>query len=226
MFKNGKMIDVANREYYNALSTNIKFLGHDTRVISISSVSPNEGKSIVSLNLAAALAHNDTKVLYIDADTRNSTFASRMRINEKIGGLTNYLAENYAIEEVIHKTDIQGLHIIHSGKYAVNPASLLQSKRFSQLIATLREHYQYIIIDTPPIGIVIDAAIITDSCDGSILVVEAGRIKKKSIKQAIYQLKQTKKPFLGIILNKVNVSRQHYGSYGNYGDYGQTEKKG
>ena len=89
------------------------------------------------------------------------------------------------------------------------------------MIETLRKYFDYIIVDTAPIGIVIDAAIITQKCDASILVTAMGEANKRDVQKAKQQLEQTGKPFLGVVLNKFDVQREKYGSYGGYGNYGK-----
>ncbi|HHK7020021.1 TPA: polysaccharide biosynthesis tyrosine autokinase CpsD, partial [Streptococcus pneumoniae] len=98
---------------------------------------------------------------------------------------------------------------------------LLQSKNFNDMIETLRKYFDYIIVDTAPIGIVIDAAIITQKCDASILVTATGEANKRDVQKAKQQLKQTGKLFLGVVLNKLDISVDKYGVYGFYGNYGK-----
>ena len=114
---------------------------------------------------------------------------------------------------------------MESGQIAPNPTGLLQSKNFTMMMEALRRHYDYIIVDTPPIGVVIDAAIIAQRCDGTVLVVESGTNRRKMVQKAKEQLEQTGTPFLGVILNKFNIKAAEYGSYGGYGSYGEYGKK-
>ena len=93
------------------------------------------------------------------------------------------------------------------------------------MIETLRKYFDYIIVDTAPIGVVIDAAIIAQKCDASILVTEASVTKRREVQKAKEQLEQTGTPFLGVILNKFNIQLEKYGSYGSYGNYGSYGKK-
>ena len=93
------------------------------------------------------------------------------------------------------------------------------------MIDTLRKYFDYIVVDTAPIGVVIDAAIITQQCDASVLVTAAGETNRRDVQKAKEQLEQTSKPFLGVVLNKFNTSVEKYGSYGAYGNYGNYGKK-
>ena len=129
------------------------------------------------------------------------------------------------MDQVLYTTEFPNLDIIESGQIAPNPTGLLQSKNFTMMMEALRRHYDYIIVDTPPIGVVIDAAIIAQRCDGTVLVVESGTNRRKMVQKAKEQLEQTGTPFLGVILNKFNIKAAEYGSYGGYGSYGEYGKK-
>ena len=211
-------------EYYNALRTNIQLSGDNLKVITISSVEPSEGKSTTSTNIALAFARAGYKTLLIDADIRNSVMSGVFKSREKITGLTDYLAGTQDLSNGLCETSVENLFMIQSGAVSPNPTALLQSTNFELMIETLRKYFDYIIVDTAPIGVVIDAAIIVQKCDASILVTEAGRTKRRDIQKAKVQLEQTGVPFLGVILNKFDVKREKYGSYGTYGSYGKRKK--
>ena len=204
-------------EYYNALRTNIQLSGDNLKVITISSVEPSEGKSTTSTNIALAFARAGYKTLLIDADIRNSVMSGVFKSRERITGLTDYLAGTQDLSHGLCETNIDNLFMIQSGSPSPNPTALLQSENFGVMIETLRKYFDYIIVDTAPIGVVIDAAIIVQKCDASILVTEAGGTKRRDVQKAKVQLEQTGIPFLGVVLNKFDVKREKYGSYGSYG---------
>ena len=212
-------------EYYNALRTNIQLSGEDIKIVSLTSVQPNEGKSTTSTNLAIAFARAGYKTLLIDADIRNSIMSGVFKSSAKITGLTAYLAGKTDLSQGLCETDVKNLFVIESGQSSPNPTALLQSKNFDAMMNILRRYYDYVIVDTPPIGLVIDAAIISQKCDASILVAESGSVKRKALQKAKEQLEQTGTPFLGVILNKYDVSGDRYGAYGAYGNYGNYGKK-
>ena len=208
-----KMTVIGNRvvhnkveEYYNKIRTNIQFSGPNIKVIVITSVQENEGKSLVSLNLAISFAKLEKRVLLLDADIRNSVMAARIKFNRKIEGFTSYLSGQTRIEDNIYETELENLHIIPSGKYSPNPTNLLQNNRVDLALEVFREFYD----------IIIDAALLAQKADASILVVESGRIPKKLVRKAKRDLEQTNTKFLGIILNKVNEKELGYGDYGGY----------
>lgn len=208
-------------EYYNALCTNIQLSGDKLKVISVTSVSPGEGKTTTSVNIAWSFARAGYKTLLIDGDIRNSVISGFFKSREKITGLTEFLSGTADLSHGLCDTNIENLFVVQSGSVSPNPTALLQSKNFNDMIETLRKYFDYIIVDTAPIGIVIDAAIITQKCDASILVTATGEANKRDVQKAQQQLKQTGKLFLGVVFNKLDISVDKYGRYGFYGNYGK-----
>ncbi len=126
-------------------------------------------------------------------------------------------------------TDIQNLYIVYSGPFPPNPAELLGGKQFKGMLQALRKVYDYVIIDTPPLGSVIDGAIVAGSCDGPILVIESGVISYRFAQNVKDQLERSNCPVLGAVLNKVDMQKSGYGKYygkyyGNYGETGGAKK--
>jgi len=196
-----KKLDLAKKaeEYYNALRTNIQLSGNNLQVISITSVKPGEGKSTTSTNIAWAFARAGYKTLLVDADIRNSVMSGVFKSREKITGLTEFLSGTTDLSHGLCDTNVENLFVVQAGSISPNPTALLQSENFSTMIDTLRKYFDYIIVDTAPIGIVIDAAIITQKCDASVLVTAAGEANRKDVQKAKGQLEQTNKPFLGVV---------------------------
>ena len=208
-------------EYYNALCTNLQLSGDDLKVFSITSVKPGEGKSTTSTNIAGAFARAGYKTLLIDGDIRNSVMSGVFKARDKITGLTEFLSGTTDLSQGLCDTNVENLFVIQAGSVSPNPTALLQSKNFSTMLETLRKYFDYIIVDTAPVGVVIDAAIVTQKCDVSILVTAAGETNRREIQKAKEQLEQTGKPFLGVVLNKFDTSVYKHSPYGNYGDYGK-----
>lgn len=207
-------------EYYNSIRTNIQFSGRDLKVITLTSAQPGEGKSTTSTNLAISFAKAGFRTLLIDADTRNSVMSGTFKSNERYQGLTSFLSGNAELSDVICDTSIDNLMILPAGQVPPNPTSLIQNDNFKSMIETVRGLYDYVIIDTPPLGLVIDAAILAHHSDASLLVVKAGADKRRTITKLKEQLEQSGSVFLGIILNKYDIHLDKYGSYGSYGGYG------
>ena len=207
-------------EYYNSIRTNIQFSGRDLKVITLTSAQPGEGKSTTSVNLAISFARAGFRTLLIDADTRNSVMSGTFKSNERYQGLTSFLSGNAELSDVICDTSIDNLMIIPAGQVPPNPTSLIQNDNFKSMIETVRGLYDYVIIDTPPLGLVIDAAILAHHSDASLLVTKAGVDKRRTITKLKEQLEQSGSVFLGVILNKYDIHLDKYGSYGSYGGYG------
>lgn len=217
-------LDYNSNESYKSLRTNLLFCGEDKKVIAITSCTPNEGKSTVSLNLALSLADSGKKVLFIDADLRKSVLTGRTEVAGEIIGLSSMLSHQAAVEDIIYGTNFPGFHIIYAGQVPPNPAELLGGNYFKRFLQAVRKVYDYVIINTPPLGSVIDSAVIADECDGSIIVMESGVISYRFAQEVKVQLQKCKCPILGVILNKVDMSKQgYYGKY--YGKYYGSDSK-
>lgn len=206
-------------EAFKTLRTNIQFSGDDIKVIAFTSCTPNEGKSNVTFNLARSFAENGKKVLLIDADLRKSVLAGRYKIGAVDAGLTNFLAGQAELDETLHETNVENMHLILSGPYAPNPAELLGTEKFQKSIEKFRGEYDYVLIDCPPLGSVIDAAIVAQQTDGVILVIENNAVSYRFAQNVKSQLEQSNCKILGAVLNKVPMEKKgYYGKY--YGTYG------
>ena len=213
-----------SREAYRTLRSNIEFSGKDVRTIAITSCTPNEGKSEVSFELARSFAQNNKRVLLIDADMRKSVMTAILRSGKIRYGLSNYLIRQCSLDECVCRTDLDGFYMIFSGPATPTPSELLNSDAFRELLAVSREEYDYIIVDTPPLGSVIDSAIIGKLCDGVILVLASGAISYPFAQEVEEQLVRADCHILGTVLNKVSMDGRN-GYYGKY--YGRDgEEKG
>lgn len=217
-------------EHYNSIRTNIQFSGRNLKVIALTSAQPGEGKSTTSVNLAISFARAGFRTLLIDADTRNSVMSGTFKSQERYDGLTSYLSGNAELSDVICDTTVDNLMVIPAGKIPPNPTSLIQNDNYERMIEIVRGLYDYVIIDTPPLGRVVDAAIIAHSSDASLLVTKPGVDKRRTITKLKEQLEQSGAAFLGVILNKFDFKADKYGyGYGyvygyGYGKYDKDEK--
>lgn len=216
--------DYRSNEAYKTLRTNLEFSGSDNKAIVLTSSTPNEGKSTVSIGLALALVESGKRVLFVDADLRKSVLVGRHRVTEEVKGLSHYLSGQADLNDVICRTQEAGLFVIFAGVVPPNPSELLGQKRFAHLIENAKANYDYVIIDAPPLGSVIDAAVISKVCDASVLVVAAKSVSYKFVRTVKEQLEKTGCPILGVVLNKVDMKQnKYYGKYyGNY--YGNGNK--
>lgn len=210
--------DYRTNEAYKTLRTNLEFSGSDKKSIVLTSSTPNEGKSTVSLGLAMSLAESGKRVLLVDADLRKSVLMGRHRVTESVKGLSHYLSGQANLSDVICGTQEEGMFVIFAGIVPPNPSELLGSDRFRELISRTKKEYDYVIIDAPPLGSVIDAAVIARACDASVLVVAANTVSYKFVRTVKSQMEKTDCPILGVVLNKVNMKQnKYYGKY--YGNY-------
>ena len=214
------------REVYRTLRTNLEFTGVENRVIAVTSCTPNDGKSTVAYNLALALSESGRNTLLIDADMRKSVMVHRLRLEGALKGLSHYLSGQAELGDVVYGTKQRTLFLLPTGIFPSNPTELLGNERLQKLLTGLKNTFDYIIIDTPPLGSVIDAAVIAQVCDGSILVLAADNSSRAEAKGVVGQLKAANSNLLGVVLNKVDVHTGSYygkkygGYYGNkYGGY-------
>jgi len=225
-FEIKKELDFKINEAYKRVRTNITFSGEDVHAIAVTSSVPNEGKSAVSFNLARSFAEDGRKTLFIDVDIRKSVTVARYGVNKETCGLSHYLSGQIReLDEIVYETDIPNMYIIFTGPKAPNPAELLGLQKFQRMIGKLKEEFDYIIIDCPPLGSVIDAVLVSKASDGTILVVEADNLSHKVVMNVKRQLDQNGCKILGAILNKVEMGGKGYygyykGYYGYYDDYG------
>lgn len=222
-----KQLDYQTREAINALCTNLSIESRDAKKILITSCQPEEGKSFIAMNLMRTFARLGLNVVLVDADIR----ASRLQIvydihlaGGKVGaiqGLTNYLSGHASIENVLHKTDIKNASVVLSGKNVMNSLAYLRSSRLDQILDALKERFDIVLVDAPPLGAIIDAVRVAECCDGAVLVVESGRNRIREVQSAVEQIEKTGCSLIGMILNKVEEDDYEEGYYYSspYGKY-------
>jgi capsular exopolysaccharide synthesis family protein len=175
----------------------------------VTSAGPGEGKSIVAANLAIALSQAGQRVLLIDADMR------RPRVHEIFDqgqepGLSNVLTGNAKANEAIRKSPVHGLWLLTSGHIPPNPAELLGSRRFADFIASLEDHFDWAIIDTPPVLVVADSSVAANSASGVVFVVASDKTNRHAAREAIEQLGASNAHIVGSILNRVDLVKHPY----------------
>lgn len=201
--------DYFTQEAYKVLRTNLQFCGQDIQVIAITSCNENEGKTTVALHLARSLAELGKEVLLIDADMRKSVLAGRNSNAKDVVGLSELLTGMVALGEALYQTQYPTLQLFFAGKYPPNPVELLNGKYFSALIKETRKAYQYVIIDTPPLGRVIDAAVVAPNCDGTVLVV-GNSTRYRQAQDVVEQLKKSGSKILGVVRNNTKKRGSAY----------------
>ena len=210
-----KNTNFAIQEAYKQLRTNIRFCirGQKCKKFCLTSGQASEGKSITILNLAISIAQTGKKVLLIDADLRRPSI-SRLLVEKASPGLTEVLVGDVNEYEAIRPGIYPTLDILFSGDVPPNPSEILSSERMQELIENCSEHYDYILVDTPPVNVVTDACIIANLLDGAFLLVREKSTKKENVRQAINNLQLTGANVLGYVLNGVVSNNfKHYGNY-------------
>jgi len=214
-------------EAFKYLRTNLQFCGADVKAIGITSCLENEGKSLVSMNVAKAFAEMGKRTLLLDADMRKSVVVGRYTNEKDTKGLSEILSGQVQMNDALYQTNYENLYIILCGAYPPNPAELIASKYFDAMMKSLREYFDYIIIDTPPLGSVIDAAAIAPKCDGMVLVVGRNKLNSKLANEVVEQLKMTGTRILGAVKNSINTREKgsYYKGYYKKGYYYSASKK-
>ena len=215
-------------EAINTLRANIQLSGYDIKVVGITSAVKHEGKSSLSFQLAKSFAGLGKKTVYVDCDIRNSHTMARLKISRRMEGLSGYLCGRAELADINYRTNIDNLNMIFTGENVPNPSELFSEERFKRLMSLLRESYDYVIVDTPPINAVIDGVLILKECDGAVMVVESGVTDRNQAVRAKQQLEYAQIRIFGAVLNKLGTRKSGYGygrygygyGYGKYGKYG------
>ncbi|OOM75824.1 tyrosine-protein kinase YwqD [Clostridium puniceum] len=206
-------------ESYRTLRTNIQYSSIDKEIKSIVVVSacPKEGKSTISGNLALSFEQNGKKVIIIDCDLRKPTIHRYFNISN-LCGLSEVLIGKKTLDSAIQEYR-PNLYILPSGKIPPNPAEMISSTMMSNLLEELKEEYDIVIIDSPPLQVVTDGQILSTKADGTLLVLKAGESKIESVKEAKNILNRVGANILGVVINRVSNNKNKYYYY-----YGTEEK--
>ena len=198
-------------EAFRTIRTNVLFSSAEegSRVLVVTSTGPGEGKTTVATNLAVGFAQAGQRVLLIDADMR------RPRVHNVFGlkqepGLSNLMVGNAKASETVHKTPVPGLWVLGAGRIPPNPAELIGSQRFRDFLNSLKEHFDLILVDSPPVMAVTDAAIAAHAANGVVFVVGAEMTSRNAARAAVEVLEQGRAHLVGAVLNRVELERNAY----------------
>lgn len=213
-------------EAYRTLRTNVQFTGVDseTKTIMITSTGPGEGKSSTIANLAVSIGQSGKSVIVIDADMRNPTQHKLFGLDNR-EGLSMALVQDQDHLTFISGTAVPGVMVLTGGPIPPNPAELVGSKRMKRLIKEFSEQFDIVLIDTPPIIAVTDAAILAQEVDGVILVLASGEVNKEYAQRAKELLDKVGAKILGAVLNKVEMKTSEYYYYYNYNGFEDLNNK-
>lgn len=205
-------------ESYRTIRTNIQFskIDKEMKTILVTSSKQDEGKTTVVSNLAVSFAAlEEKKVLVIDADLRNPSIHKMFNKTNSLG-LTDALTNKKELKNCIQSTELENLQILTTGETPHNPGEMLESKKIIELINNLKQYYDYIFIDTSPIGIIMDAGVLANYADGTILVVGYNEVEKERAKVSRERLEKVKANIIGAVLNKYVQKSDSYGYYSYY----------
>lgn len=198
-------------EAFRVLRTNILFSSAATggQSVLVTSTGPGEGKSLVASNLAVSLAQAGRRVLIIDADLRKPKVHTVFEQAQE-PGLSNVLVGNSKASESVRKTEVNGLWVLPAGRIPPNPAELLGSQRFKDFLASLKTHFDWVVIDSPPVMAVADASVVAHLATGVLFVVGAEMTSRHAARRAVEQLDTARGKFFGAVLNRVDLEKNAY----------------
>lgn len=231
----GKLFTLKNpkavvSEAFRSLRTNIQFANIDKKLktIVVTSSSSGEGKTTIICNLAVSIAQSEKSILLIDCDLRKPRVHKTFGISN-IEGLTNILMGERRLEDVRYKgdKDIQSLSIITSGPIPPNPSELVGSHRMREFLEDMKYQFDIVLIDSPPVNIVTDSAILSTLVDGTIIVIEAGKTEIGAAVNCKESLDKVNANIIGVVINKIPVKGDSYYNYRyyQYEEYLEYEKK-
>jgi len=198
-------------EAFRGIRTNVLFSSaqEGSRSIVVTSTAPGEGKSMVASNLAISLAQAGQRVLLIDADMRKPKSQDIFGIAQE-PGLSNVLVGNAKASESVRKSMVSGLWVLPAGRIPPNPAELLGSARFRDFVTSLKDHFDWVIVDSPPVMAVTDASLIAHLASGVVFVVGSEMTSRHAAKRALDQLEHANAKFVGAVLNRVDLKHNAY----------------
>ena len=210
------------RDAFRTLRMNVSFCGKDIKTLVVTSATPNDGKTTVSIGLAGSIAESMKNVLIIECDCRRPSVGNRLKLRPKKNWI-DVIYNNATLEEAIVETSCKNLYFLDAEPGLVHSVELLSSGRFWEMVEELRKHFDMIIFDTPPLGAFSDAAVLASKADGTALVITYGAKDIRLIKNVIEDLKAAKANILGIVLDRVKAYKTSYyyknGYYGYYYQY-------
>lgn len=215
-------LEFACKEAMNTLATNLFYCGDNIRSVMLTSRYADEGKSFLTLNLMRTIAGLGKTVVLVDTDLRRSRMVSNYGVKFQPGhdkGLAHYLAGICEMDEVVYQTNIPNGYVVPIGREVESSLQLLSSYRMAPLMDVLTQEFDIVLVDTPPVGVIVDGLEMAKYCSGALVVVSANRGRKRDIAEVVRQIKKTGCPVLGAVLNNVE-----FGSFANRSYYYRSER--
>jgi capsular exopolysaccharide synthesis family protein len=217
-------------ECMRAIRTNVLFMSPDKpfKRMLVTSSGPQEGKSTTTINLGIAMAQSGNRVLIIDTDMRRPRLHKAFGVSNEVG-VSSLVVGDSKLDDAVKTTEVPGLFVMPCGPIPPNPAELLHTQAFADLLAKLGERFDRILLDSPPVGAVADAVVLATLVDGVVMVLKAGKTNRDVAQRTVRALRDVKAPIYGAVLNDVDLERSKYGDYYYgyaYRYYGEGEKKG
>lgn len=199
-------------EGIRTLRTNLMFMAPDNppRLLLVTSPGPGEGKTMSSVNMAIAMAQSGQKTLIVDADMRRPRLHKALGIDDKDRGLSSIILGQLELDEVVQPSRIENLSVLTCGQIPPNPSELLHSDRFANLIEEVGDKYDRVIFDSPPLGAVSDALVLSHSVDGVLLILSFGNTQKEMLRRSVDQLSSIGAPLMGFVLNEIRADASGY----------------
>jgi capsular exopolysaccharide synthesis family protein len=211
-----RIVHIAPRSSFaegiKTLRTNLMFIAPDNppRMLLVTSPGPGEGKTMCSSNMAIALAQSGLRTLIVDTDLRRPRVHKAMSCPNKVG-LVNVIVDEVGLDEAIQPTEIENLFVLPCGSAPPNPAELLHTARFRQIVRDLEGKFDRVIFDSPPLGAVSDALVLGHMVDAVVLILKFGQTRRELLRRSIEQLETVGAPFMGCVLNDIDASNSGYG---------------
>lgn len=217
-------MDYSGTEALNTICSNLTFSGRDLKKIVVTSCTAGEGKSFLTMHIVQNLARRGKSVVLVDADLRRSFLIKRygLETEGEWRGLAHFLAGYDDLEDILYATNFDNVYVVPTGRDVANPIQLLDSPHFADMLNALARRFDYVIVDAPPVGLVIDAAEIAKVCDGTVFVIEYNKTRRREIIDAQRQIAQAGCQVLGCIINKVtfdSLSAKKYYNKSYYSHY-------
>jgi len=201
-------------EAFRNLRTNVHYtnIDREIRVIQITSPVQGEGKSTITSNYAVTLAQSGKRVVVVDCDLRRPQLHKIFAL-KNTNGLSNVLVGDHAMETNLRETKVPNLYVLTSGPIPPNPSEMLDSKRMKELVQSLKDHFDTVIFDSPPILPVTDGLVLSQIADGTMVVVSLGKTEKEALRKTIDSLENIDANILGTVLNNASIKSGYYYNY-------------